>query len=90
MNWLADVVYRSEMFDGHQTEHPDESAADLQDYLAQLQAERALASLEGLDGNATYLADLDEALVEAELAYVLAAVTEIASLRAELSGALAG
>ncbi|HEX6461420.1 MAG TPA: hypothetical protein VF032_21070 [Thermoleophilaceae bacterium] len=78
------------MFDGNQTDRTDESAADLQDYLAQLQAERALASLEGLDRNAAYVADLDEALEEAEHDYMVAAVTEIASLRAELSGPLNG
>jgi hypothetical protein len=74
------------MFDGNQTDHLEGTAADLRDYLAQLQAERALASLEGLDRNATYLADLGEAMAEAEHAYVGAAVTEIASLRAEISG----
>jgi hypothetical protein len=74
------------MSDRHQTDHTEPSAADLRDYLAQLQAERALASLEGLDRNRTYLADLDEALAEAEHAYVVAALIEIASLRAELSG----
>ena len=79
------------MFDGNQTDHSDgSSAVDLQDYLAQLQAERALASLEGLDHNATYIADLEEALADAEHAYVVAAVTEIASLRAELTGPLVG
>ena len=79
------------MFDGNQTDHSDGgSAVDLQDHLAQLQAERALASLEGLDRNATYIADLEEALADAEHAYVMAAVTEIASLRAELTGPLTG
>ena len=74
------------MFDGNQTDHTEGSAADLQDYLAQLQAERALASLEGLDRNPVYAADLDEALAEAQNAYVLAALTEISTLRAELFG----
>jgi hypothetical protein len=78
------------MYDGKQTDHTDGSPADLQDYLVQLQAERALASLEGLDRNAAYLADLDEALVEAEYAYVLAAVAEIARLRGELNGPQVG
>jgi hypothetical protein len=78
------------MFDGNQTDHTEISAADLQDYLAQLQAERVLASLEGLDRNPAYVADLDEALAEAESAYVLAAVIEIASLRAEIDGPLVG
>lgn len=72
------------MFDGNQTDHIEGSAADLQDYLVQLQAERALASLEGLDRNPAYVADLDEALANAERAYVMAAVTEIARLRAEI------
>jgi hypothetical protein len=78
------------MFDGNQTDHTESSAADLHDYLAQLQAERMLASLEGLDRNAAYVADLDEALAEAERAYVLAAVIEIASLRADIDGPLIG
>jgi hypothetical protein len=78
------------MFDGNQTDHTESSAADLHDYLAQLQAERMLASLEGLDRNPAYLADLDEALAEAECAYVLAAVIEIASLRADIDGPLVG
>ena len=74
------------MFDSNQT-HDQTTAADLRDYLVQLQAERALASLEGLDRNPIYLADLNEALAEAQSAYVLTALTEIASLRAELFGA---
>jgi len=73
------------MFESNQTDHST-TAADLHDYLAQLQAERALASLEGLDRNPVYAADLDEALAEAQNAYVLAAVTEISTLRAELFG----
>ena len=74
------------MFDSNQTDDSIATAADLRDYLVQLHAERALASLEGLDRNAIYIADLDEALAEAQRAYIVAAVTEIASLRAELSG----
>ena len=73
------------MFESNQTDHST-TAADLHDYLAQLQAERALASLEGLDRNPVYVADLDEALAEAQNAHVLAAVTEISTLRAELFG----
>jgi hypothetical protein len=60
-------------------------AADLKGYLMQLQAERALASLEGLDGNTAYVSDLDDDLAAAHHAYIGAAVTEIATLRAELS-----
>ena len=74
------------MFESNQTDDSAGTAADLKDYLAQLHAERALASLEGLGENAAYLADLDEALAAAHHAYVGAALTEIASLRAELFG----
>jgi hypothetical protein len=74
------------MFDSNQTDHSRWTALDLKDHLTQLQAERALASLEGLAGNPAYLSDLDEDLVAAHHAYVGAAVAEIASLRAELSG----
>jgi hypothetical protein len=46
--------------------------------------------LEGLDGNATFMSDLDDELAAVREAYVGAAVTEIATLRAELSGPQAG
>ena len=78
------------MFDGNQTDHSRWQALELKDHLTQLLAERALASLEGLAGNATYLSDLDDDLVAAHEAYVGAVVTEIASLRAELSGRQVG
>ena len=62
------------------------SAIEMQDHLQQLQAERALALIEGLEDNAAYMADLEDEIAAARSAYVGAAVTEIASLRAELSG----
>jgi|Tabmets5t2r1_1033131.scaffolds.fasta_scaffold23945_2 hypothetical protein len=62
------------------------SAIEIQDHLQQLQAERALALIEGLEDNAAYMADLEDEIAAARSAYVGAAVTEIASLRAELSG----
>jgi hypothetical protein len=62
------------------------SAIEMHDHLQQLHAERALALIEGLEGNAAYMADLDDEIAAARSAYVGAAVTEIASLRAELSG----
>jgi hypothetical protein len=65
-------------------------AAEIHTHLQSLQAERALASIEGLAGNATYLADLDQEIADARSAYVGAAVTEIASLRAQLSGPQVG
>jgi hypothetical protein len=62
------------------------SAIEMQDHLQQLQAERAQALLEGLESSNEYVVLLDVAIAAAEAAYVGAAVTEIASLRAELSG----
>ena len=64
------------------------SAIEVQDHLNQLQAERALALVEGL--GSAYMADLDEEIAATRHAYVAAAVTEIATLRAELSGPLLG
>lgn len=57
------------------------SAIEMQDRLHELQLERALALTEGLE-----LADLDEEIASTRDAYVGAAVTEIATLRAALSG----
>jgi hypothetical protein len=62
------------------------SAIEMQDHLQQLNAERALALIEGLNSNSAYMADLDEEIAATRGAYVGAAVTEIATLRAELSG----
>jgi len=61
-------------------------ATEMQNQLQQLQAERALASIEGLSSDSAYMADLDEEIAATRSAYVGAAVTEIASLRGELSG----
>ena len=66
------------------------SAIEIQDHLQQLNAERALALIEGLESNAAYMADLEDEIAAARSAYVGAAVTEIASLRAELSGPQVG
>ena len=63
-----------------------ESALQLRSQLGELQAERALAVQEGLGDNAAYMADLDEELVHRTQLYIAAAVTEIATLRAELDG----
>jgi hypothetical protein len=66
------------------------SAIEMQTHLQQLEAERALALIEGLGNSAAYMADLDDEIAVTRHAYVAAAVTEIAVLRAELSGALQG
>jgi hypothetical protein len=66
------------------------SAIEMQTHLQQLEAERALALIEGLGNSAAYMADLDDEIAATRNAYVAAAVTEIAVLRAELSGRLLG
>jgi hypothetical protein len=62
------------------------TALQMQTHLRDLQTERALASVEGLSGNSAYMADLDQEIAATHLAYVGAAVTEIATLRAQLFG----
>jgi hypothetical protein len=66
------------------------SAIEIQIRLHQLHVERALAAAEGLATDAAYMADLDEEIAASHEAYVAAAVSEIAALRAELSGPLVG
>jgi predicted protein tyrosine phosphatase len=62
------------------------SAIQMRDRLRQLEAERALALTEGLEPSSASLADLDDETAAAREAYVGTAVTEIATLRAELFG----
>ena len=62
------------------------TATEMQAHLQELKIERALALIEGLAGSSAYMADLEEEIVVTRHAYVGAAVTEIATLRAELSG----
>jgi hypothetical protein len=52
----------------------------------ELQTERALASIEGLSNDSAYMADLHDEIAATRFAYVGAAVTEIAMLRAQFSG----
>jgi hypothetical protein len=61
-------------------------AIELQRRLRDLHAERLLAWREGLTAAAAYLADLDDEIAEVSAAYIGVAVTQIATLRAELSG----
>ena len=65
-------------------------ATEISNHLQELRLERALATVEGLDLNMHYMADLDDEIAAANEAYVGAAVTEIALLRADLSGPLVG
>jgi hypothetical protein len=62
------------------------SAIEIQTHLKDLHMERALASIEGLSGDSAYMADLDDEIQATGHAYVATAVTEIASLRAQLWG----
>jgi hypothetical protein len=61
-------------------------AIELQIRLKELQAERLLASSEGLGADTAYMADLEDEIAEVSHAYAGAAVTEIAMLRGELFG----
>ena len=66
------------------------TAVDARSHLAELHAERGLALSTGVADIASYMADLDEEIAVWRWLYNVAAVTEIATLRAELSGAQVG
>jgi hypothetical protein len=62
------------------------SATEIHTHLQELQAERVLASLEGLGADVAYMADLAQEITITRHAFIGAAVTEIATLRGELFG----
>jgi hypothetical protein len=66
------------------------SAIEVQIRLSELLVERALASLEGRASGSAYMTDLDEEIAATRSAYTAAAITDIATLRAELSGPQVG
>lgn len=66
------------------------SAPALGEHLRLLYAQRAVAKAQGLSAGPGELEDLDQEIAHYRRAYVGAAVTDIAVLRAELSGALHG
>ena len=66
------------------------SAAALHEQLQLLQRERAAAALAGVAANKLYITDLRAEIDATRAAYIGAAVTEIATLRAELDGPLNG
>jgi hypothetical protein len=66
------------------------TAVEIQDELRMLYVERALAELEGLASDETYMADLLDDIQAHRSAFVGAVVTEIASLRAEMDKPLRG
>jgi hypothetical protein len=63
---------------------------ELHHHLEELSAERATAALAGLDCNQRYMDDLRREIEAIHHAFVGAAVTEIASLRAQLGGPQVG
>jgi hypothetical protein len=69
---------------------PAESAAELRSRIVALEVERLEAIEAGLGSNAAYMHDLDSELGHHRNAYVGAAVTEIAMLRAAFDGPLRG
>ena len=73
-----------------QPSQPLMTATDARLELHRLQAERLDAADAGLAENARYMAELDTDLEASRVAYVALAVTEIATLRAELSGPQVG
>lgn len=66
------------------------TAAEVRGHLLKLQAERALAVETGVAEASLYAADIDEEIELSREIYVAAAVTEIATLRAEISGPQTG
>jgi hypothetical protein len=62
------------------------SAIQMQEHLRELQTERDLASIEGISNDSAYMSDLENEIAATRSAYIAAAVTEIATLRAQLYG----
>jgi hypothetical protein len=61
------------------------TAADARSHLVQLEDMRALAHVEGLGEVQAFRADLEDEICEWRRRYIATALTEFASLRAELS-----
>jgi hypothetical protein len=65
-------------------------ATEVRQHLMLLGEERVLAQEAGLDHDRAYMADLEDEIAQYRNAYIGAAVTEIAMLRARLDGPLQG
>jgi hypothetical protein len=74
----------------HQPNEIHLTALDVRGRLIQLGAERAETRETGLADIPSYMADLEEEIEATRQLYVIAAVAEIAELRAELFGAQEG
>ena len=72
------------------SEFTNATAPSIREHLERLEQERALAALTGLAENGLYMEDLSDELAATRNAYIGAAVTEIASLRAALGSPLFG
>jgi hypothetical protein len=66
------------------------TATDARNRLHRLQAERLDAVEAGLGDNALYMADLENDIAQSHAAYVGLAITEIATLRAQLGAPQVG
>jgi polyhydroxyalkanoate synthesis regulator phasin len=75
---------------GDEIESVTVTATEARDHVADLEAERALAEVTGVAGIHSYISDLEEELEVWRQLYVISAVTEIATLRGELSGVQVG
>ena len=75
---------------GPRAEEPLRTAVDARSRLRRLQAERLDAAEAGLGANAVYMADLRADIAAARAAYIGLAMTEVATLRAELGGSQVG
>ena len=74
----------------HVTQDSPATAVTLRQRLWALQGERFEALAAGLGANSLFMDDLHREIEHVREAYVGAAVTEIATLRADLSGRLQG
>ena len=64
------------------------TAADARSHLVRLEAERALARMKGLGEVQAFMADLEDEIDEWRHRYIATALTEFATLRAEMSAPL--
>jgi hypothetical protein len=62
------------------------SALEIRNHILGLHAERALAEQTGVAEIPAYMADLERDIAISQAAWIGAAVTEIASFRAQISG----
>jgi hypothetical protein len=74
----------------HLDHEPVRTSADAESRVRRLQAERLDAIDAGLEGNALYMVSLERDIEASRALYVGLAVTEIATLRAELGGPQVG